>query len=212
MRLVVLLRNPVDLASAMYAQNVREGYENEFDFARAWARGPATADDRMTDYRFWGRPGSRLEKYFAVIPRNRILVLLLEEEMRHDPASAHAKVLDFLGLTPQTLDSYTTKNPRRISRSPHLQGLSRRARRSTYAALERIGLNPKGTGLLKLFDLLNHNRLGRHNLPVGLRVKIAAELADDARRIAKCLERASLPWDDFDWGQPRAAPLGKKNT
>ena len=53
-RLIVLLRNPIDMAAAMHAQNVRQGTNPTPISLRAWARGPAVPDDKMTDYRFSG--------------------------------------------------------------------------------------------------------------------------------------------------------------
>lgn len=147
-RLIVMLRNPVDLAIAMHAQNVRQGREKEPDFARAWARGPATVGDQMTDYRFWGSPGVRLEHYMAAFPADRIRVLILEEDMRDQAAATHASILEFLGLAPQQLESYAAENPRRSYRSVRLQGLSRRARRAAYGLMARLGMRPGGTGVL----------------------------------------------------------------
>ena len=206
-RLIVLLRNPIDLAVSMHAQNVRLGREPEPDFARAWARDAAAPIDRLTDYRFLGRPGVHLQRYLSIFPRDRVLVMLLEEELQTDPAAAHAKTLKFLGLSPQRLDSYTAENPRMSYRSTRLQGLSRRARRGTYAALARLGVKRQGTGLLRVVDWLNGNHPGRTDLSPALRAALAAELAEDARRIATCLGRASLPWHDFEWTAPSATSI-----
>lgn len=204
-KLIVLLRNPIDLAVAMHAQNVRQGHEPEPDFARAWARGAAAPGDRMTDYRFWGRPGAQLERYLNLFPRDRVLVMLLEDEMQAEPAAAHARALTFLGLSPQRLDSYAAENPRKSYRSPRLQGLSRRARRGVYAALNRLGYTSQGTGLLRAFDRLNGNRPGRAELAPELRADVAAELAEDVSRVAVCLGRKRLPWGDFRWTAPPGA-------
>lgn len=201
-RLIVLLRNPVDLAVAMHAQNLREGYEFEPNFARAWARGPRVPGERITDYRFWGRPGARLKKYLSAIGRDRILVMLLEEEMRHDPAAAHARALAFLGLPPQRLEAYVTANPRRTSASPRLQAITRLLRRRIYAVLEAAGIRTRGTGLLALFDRLNRNRHERVEVSAETRARVAAELGEDARCIAALLGRERLPWPDFDWSTP----------
>lgn len=163
----------------------------------------------MTDYRFWGRPGEQLALYLNLFPRDRVLVMLLEEEMRYDPAVAHARALTFLGLSPQRLDSYAVENPRKSYRSPYLQGFSRRARRGVYTTLARLGVRPQGTGLLRAIDWFNGNRPGRTELAPALRAAVAAELAEDARSIAACLGRERLPWADFDWIAPAdAADLG----
>ena len=209
-KLIVMLRNPVDLAIAMHAQNLRQGREREPDFARAWARGAASPGDALTDYRFWGQPGARLERWMAAFPRADMRVLILEEEMRQDPAGAHAGTLEFLGLTPQPLEHYGVENPRRSYRSPRLQGASRRARRSAYGLLARLGVKPQGTGILNLFDRLNGNRPARTGISAALRAEVAGALTEDARRIARLLERDHMPWNDFNWDhpQPRAKVHG----
>jgi hypothetical protein len=201
----VLLRNPVDLAAAMHGQNLRMGREREPDFARAWARGPARPGDRLTDYRFWGRPGLHLQRYLDRFPPERIRVLVLEEEMSRDPAAAHAGVLAFLGLAPQRLDSYEIRNPALAGRLPWLQGASRRLRRRTLALLAGLGLELRGSGVMRALDWLNGTRPDRRDLPAAVRAQVAAELAEDARLTARLLGRDSLPWPDFGWPAPTPA-------
>ena len=203
-RLIVMLRNPVDLAIAMHAQSLRQGREPEPDFWTAWTRGPATPGDRLTDYAFWGRPGVWLDRYLAAFPPGRIRVLILEEQMRHDPQAAHAEILSYLGLAPQVLDSYAVRNRRKAYRSARLQGASRRARRAVYRMLGRIGIRPGGTGALRLLDRINADRDGPAPVPDAIRRRVAMALAEDARRIAAALGRP-LPWPDFDTG----ADLGR---
>ncbi len=209
-RLIVMLRNPVDLAMAMHAQNLRQGREREPDFARAWARGPAAAGDLLTDYRYWGRPGARLEKYMAAFPAERLRVLILEEDMGENAATTHAEILSFLGLAPHQLQSYAAENPRRSYRSARLQGLSRRARRAAYAVMARLGMRPGGTGVLKVLDRLNGNRPGKTQIPVELRQAVAADLSEDALHVAKLLGRSQLPWNDFDWSAAASDAATKK--
>lgn len=201
-RLIVMLRNPVDLAIAMHAQNCRQGREKETVFRRAWARGPAKSGDLMTDYRFWGSPGRRLQRYMEAFPADRIRTFILEEEMRHDPQAAHAAILDFLGLQPHVLDDYSVKNERKSYASARLQGVSRQARRSAYAAMQRMGLSaPKGTGLLKVFDRFNQKDGAKSVIGEDVRQQVAAELHEDAMLTARLLGRTELPWPDFDWTQ-----------
>lgn len=208
-RLIVLLRNPVDLAVAMHAQNVRQGREKELDFAKAWDRGPMQSGDLMTDYRFWGRPGERLKLYLQKFPSDRLLVLILEEEMKHDPAAAHTRAVSFLRLKHHSLDSYSAKNPRKSYRSPWLQGLSRRFRRGAMAALDAFGMRPSGgTGLMRLFDMLNGSKPAKAEIDPEMRQKIALELSADAHLVAQLMGRQSLPWPDFAWADDEAAVAG----
>lgn len=207
-KLIVSLRNPVDLAVAMHAQTLRQGRERDSDFARAWDRGPARPGERLTDYRFWGRPGARLAEVLKMVPREDILVLILEEEMRQDPAAAHAKVLRFLGLAPHVLDSYAPENVRQTYRWVRGQGALGQIRRAVYVALSWVGIRPQGkTGLLQGMTRLNNRGQGRVEITPAQRQAVARELAEDARHCAALLGRDRLPWPDFDWPAPdRPAP------
>lgn len=198
-KLIVMLRNPVDLAIAMHAQNLRQGREREPDFARAWARGPANSGELLTDYRYWGQPGARLEQWLQKFDRADLKVWILEEDMRNVPERTHAETLAFLGLPPHVLDSYKAENPRRSYRFPRLQGASRRARRAAYGGLARLGIKPLGTGVLRIFDKLNGNRPNKTEIAPDLRAQIATELTEDAMRVARLLGRDHMPWPDFDW-------------
>ncbi len=198
-KLIVMLRNPVDLAIAMHAQNLRQGREYEPDFARAWFRGPAIPDDKLTDYSFWGQPGVWLERWLATFPDGDIKVLILEEEMSTNPSKAYADTLTFLGLAPHQLDKYGVENPRRLYRSPYLQGVSRRARRAAYSFLHGLGVTPQGTGLLRLFDRLNGSRPGRQEVSFALRTEISEVLMTDAKRLGRLLGRGDSPWPNFEW-------------
>ena len=198
-KLIVMLRNPVDLAIAMHAQNLRQGREREPDFGRAWKRGPVHPGDKLTDYSFWGQPGIRLERWLATFPRADIRIVILEEDMGDCAHQTHADTLVFLGLPPHVLVSYAAENPRRSYRSRRLQGASRRARRAAYDVLYRLGVKPRGTGVLRLFDKLNGNWPNKPEIIPALRAEVAQALAEDAQRIARLLERDRMPWPDFNW-------------
>jgi len=197
-RLIVLLRNPVDLVLAMHGQNLRTGREPEADFVRAWARGPAKPGDLLTDYRYWGRPGARIERYVERFPRADLKMLILEEAMSRDPAAAHADVLEFLGLPPQVLPGYARVNAARAYRWAWLQGNSRRFRRAVLRGAARLGITPPPTGLIGLVNRINGNRPGARHANAEVRAAIAAELSSDTKRVARLLGGGALPWPDFD--------------
>ncbi len=119
-RLIALLRNPVDRAFSHYQHEVALGRE-PLSFEDALAaederlRGEEermAADPGYFSHAWWnhtyrarGRYAEQLERWLAVFPRERLLVLP-SEDLLGDPAAAHARVLEFLGAEPQRLDSY----------------------------------------------------------------------------------------------------------
>ncbi|SOB99878.1 sulfotransferase domain-containing protein [Rhodobacter sp. JA431] len=196
-KLIVMLRNPVDLAIAMHAQNLRQGREREPNFERAWSRGPAALGDRLTDYRFWGQPSVHLARWRNAFPAEDIHVQLLEENMKNDPAAAHEEVLSFLGLAPHRMDSYAPQNIRKSYRSARLKSASSRARRSVYRALEVVGITPQGTGILRMLEALNSKPIAQTNSAASVRKELAKTFAEDVSNLARLLGRETLPWPDF---------------
>jgi Sulfotransferase domain len=119
-RLIVLVRNPVDRALSQYNHEVALGreplpFEEALDAEEERLRGEQermAADPRYFSREWWshtykarGRYAEQLQRWLAVFPREQLLVLPTDD-LDSDPAQAHAQVLEFLGASPQRLDSY----------------------------------------------------------------------------------------------------------
>jgi hypothetical protein len=119
-RLIVLVRNPVDRALSQYNHEVALGrepltFEEALDAEAERLRGEEermAADPRYFSREWWshtyqarGRYAEQLERWLTVFPREQLLVLPTDD-LGSDPARAHAQVLEFLGASPQRLDSY----------------------------------------------------------------------------------------------------------
>jgi hypothetical protein len=112
-RLVVLVRDPVERAYSQHAHELARGFESETSFARALALEPARLHgqhQRMLDdpayysyahqhhaYRERGEYTRYLEQMAGLVGRDRIHVVE-SERFFADPEPAYDGVLDFLGL------------------------------------------------------------------------------------------------------------------
>ncbi|MCZ7590576.1 MAG: sulfotransferase domain-containing protein [Gaiella sp.] len=119
-RLVALLRNPVDRAYSHYQHEVALGRE-PLSFEAALAaeeertRGEVerlVADPRAFSRAWWdhtyvarGRYAEQLERWLAVFPREQLLVVATEE-LGERPAETYASILRFLGAAPYELAEY----------------------------------------------------------------------------------------------------------
>jgi Sulfotransferase domain len=119
-RLIALLRDPVDRAFSHYQHEVALGRE-QLSFEEALAR----EDERMSSelermladptyfsHAWWnytyaarGRYAEQLERWFEAFPREQLLVLLTDE-LAADTAGTYRRTLDFLGVDSRELDSY----------------------------------------------------------------------------------------------------------
>lgn len=119
-RVIALLRNPVDRAYSHYQHEVRLGreplsFEDALDAEDERLCGevermvaePTYFSEAWWNYTYMarGRYAEQLERWFAVFPRDQLLVLFTEE-LHDDTAGTYARVLGFLGARPHELASY----------------------------------------------------------------------------------------------------------
>ncbi|MEV0325473.1 sulfotransferase domain-containing protein [Micromonospora echinospora] len=128
-RLIFLLRDPVERAYSHWKERRTEGKE-PLDFAEALAREEErTAGERerlLADptyfseaydwytYRARGRYLEHLEPWLSRFDREQML-FLPSETLYREPAATYARVLDFLGLPPHQLARFEVFNDRRSS-------------------------------------------------------------------------------------------------
>lgn len=212
-RLIVLLRNPIDLVFSLHGQMLRQGVERETDFARAWeaakARGSdpdawrdsAGRIDRRLDYPMYGRLGTRLQKWQARVPSDRIRILVLEEDLRHTPDRVFSDILDFLGLAPQEVD-LALRNERVELRSVILNRTLVQLREGVMRMRAAVGLpvQARSTGLMKFINYFNMFKVSGApggTLSATLRRNLAAEFADEVTRVEEALGRPVPAWRDW---------------
>ena len=153
-RLIALLRNPIDRAHSHYHHEVELGrepltFEEALEREEERMRGELErmlADPAYFSHAWWnhtylarGRYAEQLERWLAVFPRERLLVLP-SEALFDRPAESYASILEFLGADPHDLGSY----PRVFGRDYPDMSTETRRRLSDYFAEP----NRKATELL----------------------------------------------------------------
>lgn len=101
-RLIAVLRHPVDRAWARFVARLRDGLERRSDFRRIVrdeTRAPLPRDDAFGTYVASGFHHHFLAPYFELFPREHIRVHLFEDLVR-DPAALAADLFAFLGVDP----------------------------------------------------------------------------------------------------------------
>jgi hypothetical protein len=128
-KLLVLLRNPVDRAFSQYHHERARGFET-LSFEEAIEQEPErlrgeeqkirrdpiyhSFSHQHFSYTARGRYADQLETLFSLYPRENIMVLF-SEQFFGDPAAALSKALRFLKLPPLLLERYTAYNSGRYA-------------------------------------------------------------------------------------------------
>ncbi len=129
-RYIAMLRNPVDRAYSQYQLMVRRGIES-LPFAEALAAeqvrlpgpdNPMTLPWRHFSYTKRGLYAEQLQRWLAVVPRERLFVIR-SEDFYADPAAILERTLDWLGLPSVIPDSL---KPYHLAEYPDLDAATRR--------------------------------------------------------------------------------------
>ncbi len=199
MRLIVMLRNPVDVMYALHSQGLYIGNEVVEDFAAALALEEERAQGRslprghfMTEsllYRRAVRFADQLERYFACFDRRQIEVVVFDD-FQADTAAVYRRTLEFLGVPTDFQPDFAILNANKKVRSKLLQKL---VYKSSWAASYRVQkLVPRG--LRAWLRRLNAVEAPRVPMRPELRRQLTVELAPEVERLGQLLERDLSAW------------------
>jgi Sulfotransferase domain len=99
-KLIAILRNPVDRAYSAYRHMVRDGREPLASFEQAWAEEDARIAANWLPIWHLRQPGfyhSQLKRYFELFDREQIAVYTYDE-FEADPGRIMGAIFDFLGV------------------------------------------------------------------------------------------------------------------
>jgi hypothetical protein len=204
-RIILSVRNPLEMVVSHHSQKIYAFEENERDFARAWALSAARAEGRAVesccrasrylDYRAIGRLGEQIQRAKGFVPGCQLHIVVFDD-LQTDPAAVHRDILSFLGLAPEEREGFPVTNTRQehalslVSRflmhpPPPLREAKQRFRQAFPASAKAIG---------KLLYGLNRRAPAKNKLPADLRAEMIAAFADDVVLLSRLLERDLSHW------------------
>jgi len=202
-RYVVMLRNPVDMASSLHEQMTLHQVEHIPDFSDAWEHSPLrragqgvrrwVIEPRLLDYQHVCLLGEQLERLFAVVPAERVLVLLLDD-IKEDPRREYVRVLEFLGLPVDERVSFPARNPAKRVRWHGLQLGIVFGMKAERVIRGKLGLPPVHSRLLRGLNDLNKTPRQRPPMQPSVRERLTEYCAEDIRRLERLLGRDLSGW------------------
>lgn len=196
-RIIIMLRNPVDVALSLHAQSRYACLESDPDFATAYRRdrdGGAERPPRL----FFRYPevvdfAAQVARYDAVFAPEQVHLVVLEE-WREDPAAGWARVLDFLDVDDMPLPQRRAMNVRKRPRSQTVHRLVnaaplwlRRPLRQAVPLRWRLGLKDR-------LSRWNSTPEARPELDPAFRAELLAEHRGTVEAMEARLGRALPVW------------------
>lgn len=202
-RVITMLRNPVDAAHSLHGYAYRYGHDDIADFELAWREQPARfARQRGTpseaagghiieyDYRATYRYAEQVRRVLHYVPeRQRYFVTY--EEFFADPSNHYARILEFLELPPAGPASFGVVNAYAGVKSPRLERFLRRPPRALQALYSPFRPMFEATGLrpVQLVRRMNWGRLRKEPLRPAFREELELYFANDIAELESLLGR-----------------------
>ncbi len=209
-RLIVMLRNPLDMMYSMHARNLKDGNENVSDFRQALELEEARIQGRHIPktahfpqglfYRKMARYDEQLKRYLNIFPRNQIHVIVFDD-LKHDTEKTMRGVMRFLGIDEDFPIVFDPANQSRQLRSPALieflknppfyfRLLPKTVREAIAWRLNRFNLRP----------------IPPIPMEADLRSQLTEEFHDEVEHLGRTLERDLSSWTKAASALPSAPP------
>jgi hypothetical protein len=201
-KIIILLRNPIERAWSLYSWMVMEGYEWLPTLERALAEEEGRFSDaafyRRNPQYFWNymyfRSGlyhDRVLDYFAQFGRD-LVRLYLFDDLVNSPRAVYADVCKFLDLDAAFEPSLIAENASNVPRSIGLQYRLRRLWRTASARPDgRPGLTRSLIGALMAANVRRGRRARMDTITYdALKTRYAAEV----RRLSRLIDRHCHHW------------------
>jgi len=202
-KLIVMLRNPVEMLPSLHSDLCWVCFEDEPDFEAAWnlqgERRAGRCVPRLCqvpwflDYRLVGSLGSHVRRLLQIVPRSQVKFILFDD-LCSSPRAVWEEVLQFLELPPDGRVDFPQVNSSKRNRSQWIA----RCRAAVVQGLPRplVALG-KQAGLGRLSGALRRwNTAPRPVAPLRaeFRAALAAEFSTDVELLGNLIGRDLALW------------------
>ena len=204
-RIIVMLRDPVELACAQHSEMLFNCNEDVEDFLRAWdlqevrKQGHCIPlrcrDPKVLFYRDIASLGWQVERLLEIFPRRQVL-FVWTEELRADPGRVYRQVLSFLGVPDDGQTNFDIVNANKQARYYWLARWSQTPPEWVVCAVRwlrlRLGINMGG--VLRTVRGWNRVTAERAPLPADVVMRLRKDFAEDVRKLALLTGRNLDHW------------------
>jgi hypothetical protein len=202
-RILIILRNPIDMLHSYHGQMHWIGHEDIADFEEAYAaesdrrRGQRVPKNALVPealyYSEIAMFAPQVERYLRTFPREQVHIVLYDD-LAKSSEECYFSVLDFLGIRRVILDKYGIRNPYKAPRSTAFAGMVQRPPGIIRFFLDRLPPYVRRAMLEKTLMLLNTRRVARAPLRPEFRRRLSEQLAPGIRDLERLIDRDLSLW------------------
>lgn len=207
-KIIMMIRNPVDVIPSLHAQMVYTGDEPLKDLGRALAaeagraRGEGVPEEirfpMLLQYRTVARFSPQIARYQACFPASNILIILFDDFLSR-PGDVYRRTLTFLGVDPgRGATAFEVINPRTTVRSTTFQQLAKRPApfvRRLARVLLPLSMRMRGRRwLYHLNRRFNTVPQSPEAVPAPILAGLQEDMTDEIQALGNLLDRDLSPW------------------
>jgi hypothetical protein len=202
-KILISLRNPVDMLHSYHGQMHWVGHEDIGDFEEALAlegerrRGRRIPKNAMVPealyYSEVARFSLQVERYLKVFPRSQIKIMLYDDLVKA-PQKAYESVQDFLGIPRIPPASYKAKSAYKVPRSTAFAGMVQRPPRVARLLLDFLPPKIRFLILIRSLHLLNTRIAKKVPMRPALRQELTECYTPEIRALSVLINRDLSEW------------------
>lgn len=201
-RIVIMLRNPVDVIYAQHSERVFNNTEHilEFEAAlnskerRVWRSGRFKNQQiSYLGYRELSRFASQVRRYFDVFGRENVNVVIYDD-FKANTAACYAEVLRFLGIAPDGNEDFSIANANRRARSILLQEFLQHPPKPVQRFTRLLLSSRRRSALVGWVRELNVVYQPRPPMNEKLRKRLQKEYEPEVQELSRILDRDLSSW------------------
>jgi len=203
-KILIMLRNPIDVIAAHHSQILYECYETEKSLRRALeleeerrqahAGHSISIRERVTHYREIVDFSAQIQRYLVHFSRDQIHFVVYDD-LRENLPGTYKETLQFLGVDLTFEPNFKVENSNKVLRNRGIQIFLKETPEWVTQASRFILPSQKWRNHLK-FNLkkLNSKRVPRNTMPEDLRMSLAQDLTPEVNRLSTLLDRDLTHW------------------
>ena len=203
-RIIIMLRNPVNMVHSLHAQllfssvenllTLREAIRAEHERKKGFSVPAGCVNGIQLYYRSRADYAPQVKRYFDTFGRENVHVIIFDD-FKNNTAAVYRDTLRFLGVEDSFTPDFSSRNPNTQPRSKTLMYF-----RHNYPEFVRtMGklVVPSARvryGLMQKITKLNTRTVERPPIPKDLRRQLQAEFRPSVERLSQLLERDLMHW------------------
>jgi hypothetical protein len=204
-KIIVMLRNPIDLVYSYHSQLLYASDEDEPDFEKAWRlqdvrkQGkkipPYCRDSALLQYAAVARLGEQIERLLTIFPREQIEIILFDDFAKFTN-QVYERVLYFLEIPSDNRTEFNRINQNKSHKVKIVGSFSERPPKVLTTMIMQVKklLRIERLYILDKVRYLNNKIQTRKPLTSSLRAELTAEFEPDINKLSQLINQDLSQW------------------